>query len=244
MSVAGAAKKIGLWAAVAVGVGLTSVVVGLLVFRFVRKRTLRTRIRFHRFCHWLRDETRTIQHAAQAGAFDRYSSAMERFHARAANLIAAYFRTMVGDSTVNCAVRLLLEDPADQSGYAYTTLGRSDEMNPERETLSHPIPSDQGIALKLRRQNQLGVVIVRSIDAAVAEGWWKPCPTDSLTDVTTCMVAPINTPSRDGGREMLGILYVTSRHDSFRMRHVEPMKGIADLLGMTYPSLALAPTSQ
>ena len=110
-TVAGFAKKVGLTAAIAAGTGLTSVVIGLLIFRFVRQRTLKTRIRFHRFCHWLRDESLKIQHSAQAGQFDTFSSALERFHGRAANLIASYFRAMVGDATVNCAVRIVLEDP-------------------------------------------------------------------------------------------------------------------------------------
>jgi hypothetical protein len=241
-SVAAFAKKVGWYAAATAGTALTSIVVALIVFRFVRKRTLLTRSRFHRFCHWLRDESRNIQLAAESGRIDTYSSSLERFHSRAANLVASYFRAIAGDKTVNCAIRICLEDRNDPSGYAYTTLGRSDEMNSERETLSVPLSSQQGIALKLRNQNQLGVVIVRSIPAAVAEGWWKSCPTDQLADVTTCMVAPINSRTSQGVRSMLGILYVTSRHDCFRRRHVEPMKGIADLLGMTYPSLALAPT--
>lgn len=243
-SVAAFAKKVGWSAAAAAGAALTSITVGLILFRFTRMRTLRVRIRFHRLCHWLRDESRRIQLAAQSGQMQAYSSALERFHGHAANLIANYFRALTGDGTVNCALRLCLEDPKDSSGYSYQTLGRSDDMKPERETLSVPISSAEGIALKLRNQKQLGVGIVRNIPAAIAEGWWKSCATDELNDVTGCMVAPINSLEGDGTRDMLGILYVTSQHDSFRKRHVEPMKGIADLLGMTYLGIALAPVKQ
>jgi hypothetical protein len=242
VTVAGAARKVG-WAGSAVaGTVLTLLVILLAVFRKLRKNVLRIRIRFHELCHWFRDESRTIQMAAQSGKLEKYSTLVELFPGGAADRVANYFRALCNDETVNCAIRVCMADPSASSGFVYVTVGRSSQMSTQRKAISVPLPSDQGIAKKLREENQLGVGIVRSIDRAAAEGWWKPCPTDKLPDVTSCMVAPINTPTENGGRSMLGILYVTSKHDTFRRRHVEPMKGVADLLGMTYLSIALGLT--
>ena len=74
----------------------------------------------------------------------------------------------------------------------------------------------------------MGVIFIRDIPAAIEMGWWKECKTDALPDVKTLLIAPINGYI-NGQKHMLGLLYVTSPHDVFRLIHAEPLKALSDL---------------
>jgi hypothetical protein len=107
-------------------------------------------------------------------------------------------------------------------------------MEPTRKENSEPIPADKGLASALRQKGNLGVFIIRDIAEAVDSGMWMKTKNDSLPDVRTLMVAPINGWEH-GEKVMIGILYVTSRKNPFAPAHTLPSKAIADLLGLVYP---------
>jgi hypothetical protein len=226
------------WSVVA-ATALTSASVGLIVFRRHRLREMRTWARFHSLCHDLRDESSQLRHCVIESGFPAYAERFQGFHGRACNLIASFFRALVGDDSINCALRLA--STGDGTHNVYVTYGRSDAMDRSREVNTCPLGDNEGIAKKLLEASKLGVCLISDLDEARKMQWWKSDKNDILEDVRYLMVAPVNSPNEDGNRDMLGILYVTSKHDCFRLSHVEPIKGIADLLGMLYPSIAFEP---
>ncbi len=230
------------------GVGLSVAVVFVpiavccvLVFLTIRKRRIRDvnlGVRLHSLCHSIRDDVASILNAAiradtreQVG---EYREKLRRFHSDIVEWIALYFQVLVGDQSVNCAIRLAIERDRER---LYVTVGRSKGMDTYRRESSQPIPSDKGIARALRDKNHRGVCIIRSITQAVSDGIWERTQTDDLHDVRTLMVAPINGYDIGGEKSMVGILYVTSARDPFHQIHIEPIKAVADLLGLVYPTI-------
>jgi hypothetical protein len=116
----------------------------------------------------------------------------------------------------------------------YVTVGRSSNLNPKRKNITVPIEDDAGIAGLLRKRDQAGVSIIRSIPEATKYGAWVKCPSDELPDIKTVMVVPINGYI-GGVKTMIGILYITSPKNPFMQMHVEPAMAFADVLGCVYP---------
>lgn len=193
----------------------------LLTMRHFLLRYMKSDNQLHTLCHQCRDESAAIN-----GRGD-----LDNFHERAVQAIASFFRARLGDDTINCAIRLAENRDGHQ---VYATRARSDGMEPTRKVNSEPIPADMGLACALRQKDNLGVFIIRDIAEAVDSGMWKRTKNDSLPDVRTLMVAPINGWEH-GGKVMIGILYVTSRKNPFAPAHTLPAKAIADLLGLVYP---------
>jgi hypothetical protein len=199
---------------------------------------------FHKIAHFMRDEIGDLRRLANEPDQGRYLYAYGQVHAKLCDRIARYFQSATNDSTVNCAIRLAV---ADGANVVYKTVGRSIGMDEQREQRSVPIPVDQGLARTLRDHNHLGVCHIRDIAEAIAANWWMPCPSDAFEDVRVVMAAPINWCADEAGAQtkvMGGILYVTSRRDNLRQRHVEPLKAFADLLGSVYPAITGKPQYQ
>lgn len=226
--------------AIAVGVAVCGILISL---RLVRARTAKIGAAFHRFSHLMRDEFGEIHALAKAGRSDGYTERLRQIHNHVAESLAVFFRAFVGDASVNCAIRISKEESDNR---VYPTVGRSAGMEPNRKKNSIPVPHDQGVAGKLSRHKEQGVVFVYSIQEAIKEKWWpadkdeRMLPNDKLPDVKTMMIAPINGVV-EVEPTMLGILYVTSgwsaRFSPFTIIHMDTMRAFADLLGALYPHI-------
>jgi hypothetical protein len=232
---------VGLWNLMGPSVGIPIVVCSLMaaaMFFYLKRRwiqELQVGIAFHAACHFVRDSAAQLERLFTEGKKTEYFSEYGRLHDALANIIADYFHFATRDSTVACAIRLVMG--SDNATAAYVTKGRSLGMEPNRKDVSVPIPVDKGLAKKLRVEDHRGVCHITDIGEAIKDGWWMPCPSDNFPDVKYLMVAPINWYDRTGKKAMGGILYVTSRRDNLAARHVEPTKAFADLLGMIYPAV-------
>ena len=205
----------------------------LIIMRSINLRELYTSMYIHNLCHYLRDEFDDMMEVMlQVDGKATYAEKYKHFHNDTADRIAIIFRKFLRDESINCAIRLAGRRSGQE---VYTTVGRSKEMSPLREELSEPIPSDDGICSVLRQREKRGVYIIHDIKQA-GEGVWLKTKTDDLDDVKTVMVAPINGHI-DGERTMIGLLYITSRKDRFKAQHTDPVRGIADLLGLIYPQI-------
>lgn len=198
-------------------------------------RELKIGVAFHAACHYIRDAAANLERLVLAGKAIEYASEYQSLHERLANRIADYFRAATRDDTVNCAIRLVRR--GDDGTDAYVTKGRSNGMMMTRKDVTVPIPSDKGLARKLRDEGALGVCQVVDIKDGINNNWWMECPSDRYSDVKFLMVAPINWYGEDCKKVMGGILYVTSRRNNLAAHHVEPVKAFADLLGMVYPAV-------
>lgn len=197
-----------------------------------QKREIDLANKWHQFCvHVREDSCKILSQVLGTDEPEVYVSSYKSFASSKANRIAEYFQRLVGDPTVNCAIRLADDDDGDA---VYNTVGRSVGMLEKREDFTEPIPADKGIAHALRQRGHRGVCIIDNIEQERLNGVWMETATDDFPDVKTLMVAPINGYDR-GSKCMLGILYVTSQKNVFCDTHTEPVKAFADLLGMIYP---------
>ena len=208
----------------------------LIILRFLLLNRVWADKQLHIFFHRTRDDVNTLLSAGvRAGedpeAMGKYIQAWDKFNNDVAERIANYFRYLLSDRTITCAIRLASD--YDQRK-VYRTVGRSTGMSTVRAKLSEGIPADKGIAKHLADQNESGVCIIRSISGAIERGWWLETKTDSLPDIRTTMVAPINGYWH-GEKRMLGILYINSKLDVFSKKHADFTKAISDFLGMVYP---------
>lgn len=204
---------------------------GLLAFRRTLLTAVRAGSRLHELCHFIRDESGEILQSTAPTEQAKYQERHRNLHPQVAERIAGYFRAVCNDPSVCCAIRL-----ADTGGgkQEYRTVGRSSGMDPSRAQLSEPIALGEGICDVVRKKGQRGVVFIRDIKEAVEQGWWKECKSDKLPDVKSLLIVPINGYVL-GTKTMLGLLYVTSPKDVFRLTHAEPLKALADMLGSVYP---------
>jgi hypothetical protein len=197
---------------------------------------------FHKVTHFLRDEVAKLRRLARQHDQGAYVNAYGELHAKICDRLALYFRSSTNDTTVNCALRLAVDEGG---GVVYKTVGRSIGMDEQRDARSKSIPVDQGLARKLRDHDHLGVCHIRDIKEAIEDGWWMACPSDEFDDVKVVMAAPVNWyDSATHKKSMGGIFYVTSRRDNLGARLVEPIKAFADLLGSVYPSVTGRPVSR
>jgi len=217
-------------------------IAALFVFRKVRVRDLQLGVRMHALFHFLRDEMETVV-APFSGetseiAMLKYRERFRHVHNDVAELIASFFRRLLRDDTVNCAIRLA---DATSGKREYVTWGRSKNMDQTREERSKPVPSEGSIAAALMRQEERGVYYipnVRQVSEEDKKDKWRHDPNCELPDVTAAMVAPINAWDL-GKKYMLGLLYVTSAKNKMSHLSVEPLKAIADVLGCVYPRITL-----
>lgn len=211
------------------GVGfLICVVSWVIMLLYLRVRFLRRTkadSQLHSFFHEMRDELPKI-----SGSGSERAKKVEQLNRELVQQIAAYFRALKGDPTINCALRI-----ADNKRQ-FVTRARSDGFDKSRKSRSQPIPEDKGLANALRSNDASGVYLIHSIEAAKDLGIWMDTPTDRLPDVVTLMVAPVNTIEA-GRKAMIGILHITSQKHVFSECDTLAVKAFADALGT---ALALA----
>jgi len=145
--------------------------------------------------------------------------------------MASFFRILMRNKNITCAIRLASLSGGKES---YITVARSSGLDLTRKDNTEPIPSDEGVARILRQKNQLGVLIVRDIMEAIKRNTWLPTKNDSLPDVKSVMVAPING-FVNGHKAMLGLLFIGAKKDIFTRFHVDIVRGFADYMGTVYP---------
>ena len=227
-----------LWGAIKDTYGIAVIIAGLpvLAAQYVLRSWYLSRVRcegaLHSLCHHTRDDLAELVSLETGGDVAR--TRLREFNRQTAQRIAAVFRAAKGDSTLGCCIRLAQHDENDRPIYA--TVGRSDNFDPSREENSVPIPGNAGIAKVLMEKETQGVLIIRDILKATQKRYWSPSPNDSLPDIRTVMVAPINGWS-DRNKTMQGILYVTSQANTFSEADTNLIKAIADTLGMVYGQL-------
>ena len=227
------------WLAIGIGIAGFITIVGLIGYRRYRRALAYTGVRFHELHHHIREDAFEIQEYMKAGDLPNYQQKYKRFHEVTANRIARFWRELLQQDGVNCAIRIAYKQQGGDC--LYSTVGRSDGMDPNRHQNSVPVRADKGIASALRRKDQRGVCMISDIKSAQDKDWWEPCPNDDLPDIQMLLAAPINGYDENCGKSMLGILYVTSRKKLGLLRlHVEYVKALADLLGMIYPQITLS----
>ena len=215
----------------------------LVFLRKVRVRDYSLGVSLHGLFHEMRDEAEKVilplseENDPNVG-MARYRERYGAFHNGIAERTAIFFRCLLRDQTVNCAIRLA---DLHQGERVYVTWGRSRNMDPTRAERTVPVPSEGSIAAALLRHEERGVYYVPNVREVTEEDKkdkWHDDPNTQLNDLTALMVAPIN--AYGGGRKfMLGLLYVTSRESRLCSMCAEPLKAIADALGFVYPRITV-----
>lgn len=230
-------------AIVVLAVGLLTVV-ALLLFRRVRLRDFWLGVRMHNLFHYMRNDAEQViapfDEEDIEAALTKYGERYRAYHNDQTDRIADFFRCLLQDESVNCAIRLA--DIRD-GNRVYVTWGRSKRMDPSRQDHSQPVPSEGSIAAAILRHDEMGVYYVpnvREVSAEDKEDKWADDPDCQLHDVTALMVAPINTYGSSSSKKfMLGLLYITSGRSGISPLCVEPLKAIADALGFVYPRITV-----
>lgn len=207
------------------------ILVAMILIRFYRIRISKLNSTFHNYTHTMRDQVASTLKATVEGG---YKYAFQEFNASTAENIAVFFRNLIGGGCgITCAVRLAYYSEGKEH---YITVGRSSGFDLTRKDSSEPIPSNEGVARILRQKNALGVLIVNNIADAIKRNVWFETKNDALPDVQSVMVAPINGYA-DGQKSMIGLLYIGATKNVFSQFHVDIVRGFADYLGTTYPTV-------
>lgn len=214
--------------AIAVLVVLGVSLVSLLALRYYRVKISYINATFHNLTHTIRDQASAVVTSATEGG---YKYAFQEFNSSTAENISSLFRKALNNNGITCAIRLayFLGDKEH-----YVTVGRSSGLDLSRKDNSQPIPSNEGVARILRQKNQLGILIVKDIKEAIKRNVWFATPNDSLPDIKSVMVAPING-FVNNRKSMVGLLYIGAKKDMFTQFHVDIIRGFADFLGTIYP---------
>lgn len=201
---------------------------GLLMLRSIRIRHATCERFHHDFNHNVRDHVAKVDSAEKLAAFNNY----------VAQIVAEFYRELLKDKTITCAIRLAEEQPDGKA--AYETKGRSSGGDQNRDQFSEPIPADRGLPHRLLSEGFVGVAVIPSIADAIESGqFYKTGNEDRLTGPgpKSVMVSPING-WEDSKKVMLGMLSVDSQYlAAFNAENTIPLKAFADLLGLVYPML-------
>lgn len=214
--------------AIAVFVVLGTSLAAIFALRYYRVRVSLLNATFHNLTHTIRDQVSAVITSAADGG---YKYAFQEFNSNTVENTASFFRKLLNNDGITCAIRLACISEGKEH---YITVGRSSGFDLSRKDNSQPIPSDEGVARILRQKNQLGVIIVKDIKEAIKRNTWFETKNDSLPDVKTVMVAPING-FVNGRKSMIGLLYIGAKKDLFTRFHVDIVRGFADYLGTIYP---------
>lgn len=197
----------------------------------------------HQFAHYLRDRHSITEELARS---QKNLSRLQREDYRHAycdnvcNKIRDYFRILINDDTIECAIRLADRDSnnPDNSDVLYATSGRSNGFSPGRDETSEPISAKEGVPKKFFEKDYLGVYIYYNLKVAADEDHFKATKSERRygDDVKTFMVAPINGWDSDE-KSMIGLLFVTSKKSPFHKKYTESIKLFADLLGESIPKI-------
>lgn len=194
---------------------------------------------FHNVTHFLRDKVTelpaALESAKKNGDFSAYNTAYKAFNAEIAARLAGFFEILIRERTVGCAIRCA---ERTNGKIGFSTVARAGGLwKDKREELSQPIPIDKGVARMLREKEKKGVFLVRDIkEAGKYPDIWYRTPTDDLPDAKQVMVAPINGNIL-GQKEMLGLLFVTTKKKDLHFKYAEHLMSFADMLGLVYPQI-------
>lgn len=226
--------KLELPVAVALSIVLSVLYAILWGVRYHRIQLAKIAEKTHELVHWLRENTAgLVQHAIGMSKKSQYDLVYKNFNDGIAEKIALLLRTIINNNDIYCCIRLATMIDGKE---CYVTVGRSSGMDPSRPENSEPIPSTEGVARYLRQKNRLGVIIIKDLQKAAKSAGWFETKNDSLPDINSLMVAPINGFVA-GNKCMIGILYICSKHDMFNQFHVDIVRSCSDMLGNTYPML-------
>lgn len=219
-----------------------------LIWKWKRRqsgRVERVRAKLHELAHLLRDRVADAEafteEAKETRASTQAVADLASICNESCNVIRDFFRALIGDSTIECCIRLAAKktnNPSDPQVF-YFTQGRSDGLNPSRDKTSEPIPANKGVPrFFLDRPSCMGVLVYHDLKKAISFNTFVQTQNEVLypNEISTLMVAPINGWA--GKRVMMiGLLYVTSRNDRFRQEHVDSMRMSADMLGTAVPRI-------
>lgn len=207
--------------------------VGLLIYRRVRIKTIELSRTYHCLAHDLRDDMDQALRQAHRGKIT--NDTLEWFTRRAATTIADFYRVFLDDKGINCEIYL-----ADVDGKKeYRLLGCSHGADPGQRTWAKSIAfTDELVGHFGGEQHRgMGVVLIWNVPQAIRERWLDKTDTHAAVHVRSLMVSPINGYEKpaSGEKKMLGLLFITSHNKKLQAIHVDSLKGHGDLLGMVYP---------
>lgn len=221
-------------------------------FFYLRHRSIRSlsiKAQLHEIAHHLRDGVSELfrRTSAPSGRPKKNDPRSEAKHiVDFANSVSDkardYFRLLIGDQTIECAIRLAHEYPCLGGSpiLKYRTVGRSSGLSAKRKTTSEPIPHNSGIPKFFRsvHDNQ-GILFYQDITTAISKDVFHKTKNEDHypNDIITMMVAPLN--GWDGNsNDMIGLVYITSRKSKvFNAAHVDAMKFIADSLAGAFVAM-------
>ena len=232
-------------------------VLGLLFFTFFivlvlfhirkeRQRSLSMYFKLHSLVHDARDvlcslmeRTEDADTAPSSKLNDNETKHLKDASNQLCESIASYFRDLVGDQTVGCAIRVgIMCDQTDNSEMYYETIGRSDNMNRSREATTTPIPRSQGIPKFFESEERFnqGVLFYDNIELASNNGAYFKTKNDEQYKDEICSMAVIAINGWNGNRkDLIGLLYITSKTTKImNSRYVDVMKFSADLIASIY----------
>lgn len=223
------------------------IILFLLIARSKSIKSLRLKGSSHSIMHYMRDRISAAEQFSRNGNKSQHGAMLQElfrgFCDESCNLIRSYFRCLIGDQTIEVALRI-----ADKAGgdpncnqVLYATAGRSDGLNPNRDRTSKSIPASEGVPLFfLKQKGCRGVVFFNDLNEAIRQGAFLKTKNEELypKEIKTIMVAPVNGWCRHR-TDMVGLLYITSQKDVFRIKHMDSLRAFADVLGVAIPRIAL-----
>ena len=210
-----------------------SVILALLHLRKLTKKSLDRKYYLHTLAHNVREcQTALFRKLAPSKTYSqsKLTKSLEEMLTQICEDLSAYFRSLVNDDGVAVSIRLAVPGSKPDS-IVYKTFARSSGLNPNRKSGSESIPSNEGIPRFLREdKSSRGVLFYYDLKLASDIGAYKITQNDKnySDDVATMMVAPLNAWTGKT-QDMIGLLYVTSRHkDVFNVGHVDSVGFAAD----------------
>jgi hypothetical protein len=184
----------------------------------------------HSLLHHVRERFEEIR-AAQKPA-DKAKMVTE-FHRDSCQRIATYFQHRSGDTNIQCCVRVMEQNAEGRK--LFHTRGRSNGLATERGQTSEPICVEKGIVKAFLDKDCQGAFRIDDINRAEVDGVWVTTGNDrKFDDIRYILVCPING-FVDGNKNLLGLLYLTSRTEPIQEVFWTAQKAIADGLGLVYP---------
>lgn len=208
-----------------------------LVLRFYHIKHLALQNSLHTINHFIRDKL--IYYANQNKLKQSIQNFFSVFADQLCNQIKECFCLLTGDDSINCAIRIAVKpDENDKSSKPdYITIGRSSGLNQNRNKTSEPIHANEGVSrIFIEEKDSHGVLICHDIDQLASSGGYKKTYNDEhfSNDFKTFITAPING-LEENRKIMLGLLFITSKNDPFKIKHVDSLCAIADVIGIAFP---------
>ena len=153
--------------------------------------------------------------------------------------IASYYRELIRDQSIGCAIRLGVVDASIANGeMVYVTVGRSTNMSKSRDATSKPIPRSQGIPHFFESEDRAcqGALYYDDIDKAAASKAYTKTVNDEKFkhEIVSMVVVPIN--GWNGTKtDLIGLLYITSKtKKALNIRYLDYMKFGGDFVASIF----------